>query len=113
MSYGAMGGDGQPQFQAADLHAPREFGMGPVEAVRRAALAARPHLGLRQHQPEVREPVRSRRCCARWSAPGHEVEVIGDGYSDTFGHAGMLVREPKGSIAAAHDPRSDGGSAGI
>jgi len=32
---------------------------------------------------------------------------------DLFGHAGALMRSPKGEIAAAHDPRSDGGAAGI
>ncbi len=45
---------------------------------------------------------------------GHEIEPVGSGYSDTLGHAGMLVRHPgDGRIAATHDPRSDGGAEGL
>jgi hypothetical protein len=33
---------------------------------------------------------------------------------DDFGHAGMLVKHPDdGRVEATHDPRSDGGPAGL
>ena len=44
---------------------------------------------------------------------GHDVELSAEPYADTFGHAGMLVRRKDGRIEAGHDPRSDGGAAGI
>ena len=43
---------------------------------------------------------------------GHVVTLDGP-YADRLGHAGMLVRQPRGRIEATHDPRSDGGAAGI
>jgi gamma-glutamyltranspeptidase/glutathione hydrolase len=30
-----------------------------------------------------------------------------------FGHAGVLLRHPKGAVEAAHDPRADGGAMGL
>ena len=45
---------------------------------------------------------------------GHDVEELGQPYSETCGHAGMLVKHPRdGRVEAAHDPRSDGGAAGL
>ena len=44
MAYGAMGGDGQPQFQAQVLTRYRA-GQNLVASARRAALSVRPHLG--------------------------------------------------------------------
>ena len=45
---------------------------------------------------------------------GHDVEEIGEAYSDGLGHAGMLVKHPaNGRVEATHDPRSDGGAAGL
>jgi len=46
-------------------------------------------------------------------AAGHDVEMLGEGYSDTMGHAGALVRHPDGRIEGAADPRSDGAAAGV
>jgi gamma-glutamyltranspeptidase/glutathione hydrolase len=44
---------------------------------------------------------------------GHEIEEL-PAYSETAGHAGMLVKHPRdGRVAATHDPRSDGGPAGL
>ncbi|MCB1535408.1 MAG: gamma-glutamyltransferase, partial [Rhodoblastus sp.] len=50
---------------------------------------------------------------SRLDQVGHEIEMIGDGFVDQFGHAGMLVRHRDGRIEATHDPRSDGGAEGI
>ena len=44
---------------------------------------------------------------------GHEIEVLPDGYSDSMGHAGAAVLHADGSLEAAHDPRADGGAAGV
>jgi gamma-glutamyltranspeptidase/glutathione hydrolase len=47
------------------------------------------------------------------AAAGHPIERTEAPLSDAFGHAGMLVRGAKGAIQGAHDPRSDGGAAGL
>jgi len=44
---------------------------------------------------------------------GHDVEWRKPEEQDMFGHAGALIRSPKGEIRAAHDPRADGGAEGI
>jgi gamma-glutamyltranspeptidase len=44
---------------------------------------------------------------------GHDVEVLADAYSDTMGHAGAVVIHPNGTLEGAHDPRADGGAAGL
>ena len=44
---------------------------------------------------------------------GHDVVVAPDPYSETFGHAGAVMRFPDGRIEATHDPRSDGGALGF
>jgi gamma-glutamyltranspeptidase len=49
----------------------------------------------------------------RLLAAGHDVEVLADGYSDLMGHAGAVVMHPDGSLEGAHDPRADGGAAGV
>jgi len=47
------------------------------------------------------------------AAAGHDVELLGDSYSDLMGHAGAVVRHPDGTLEAAHDPRADGGAVGM
>ncbi|HEY1152424.1 MAG TPA: gamma-glutamyltransferase, partial [Pseudolabrys sp.] len=44
---------------------------------------------------------------------GHDVEVIDEAYSDTMGHAGAVILHPSGEIEGGHDPRADGGAAGV
>ena len=50
MAYGTMGGDGQPQSQAAVFTRHVHVRPAARAGARRAALAARPHLGLDHHQ---------------------------------------------------------------
>ena len=49
----------------------------------------------------------------RLMSAGHDVEVLPDAYSDTMGHAGAVVLHPNGTLEGAHDPRADGGAAGV
>ena len=41
------------------------------------------------------------------------VEMLAEPYSDTMGHAGAVLMHPDGSLEGAHDPRADGGAAGV
>ena len=113
MAYGTMGGDGQPQTQAALFTRHVTFSQPLDKALDRAALAAGPHLGLD----------RTTTCgwnaasTATWStgcmSAGHDVEMLDEAYSDTMGHAGAVVLHPDGTLEGAHDPRADGGAAGV
>ena len=111
MPYGSMGGDGQPQFQA-QVFTRIESGMGLAAAIDAPRIllgktwgAASPSLKLENRfDPSL---------VSALGKAGHVVEVSPHAYASSFGHAGALRRFPRGEVEAAHDPRSDGGAAGI
>lgn len=113
MSYGSMGGDGQPQFQAQIFSRYADYAMSPADAVD----APRLLYGRTWGAPSLSVKVENRidpGCIAALRHLGHEIEELGFPYTDSLGHAGMLVRDPRdGRIAATHDPRSDGGALGL
>jgi gamma-glutamyltranspeptidase/glutathione hydrolase len=49
----------------------------------------------------------------RLMSAGHDVDVLAEPYSDTMGHAGAVLLHPNGTLEGAHDPRADGGAAGL
>jgi gamma-glutamyltranspeptidase/glutathione hydrolase len=49
----------------------------------------------------------------RLMAAGHDVAVLNEAYSDTMGHAGAVILHRDGTLEGGHDPRADGGAAGI
>jgi gamma-glutamyltranspeptidase/glutathione hydrolase len=112
MAYGTMGGDGQPQTQAA-VFSRHVMYRQPLEAAidRPRWLLGRtwgsPHTNLRM------EDRFDGHLIDRLSAAGHDVEVLRQPYSDTMGHAGAVVHHPDGTLEGAHDPRADGGAAGL
>lgn len=109
--YGTMGGDGQPQTQAAVFTRYAMMGMGLQEAVSaprwllgRTWGSMSESLKLEgRFAPETVAELKRRR---------HVVEVIGD-FDETVGHAGALVRHSNGMLEGAFDPRSDGAVAGF
>lgn len=106
MVYGNMGGDGQPQSQAAVFSRYAMFGQDLQQAV----TAPRWLLGRTWGQMSVSLKVEDRLDPGVVDAlkkAGHDVEQI-PGFSDFVGHAGALVRHPNGMISGASDPRSDG-----
>ncbi len=110
-SYGCMGGDGQPQFQAQVLSRYR-LGMSVADAVD----APRFLFGKTWGAAAMTLKIENRfdhMVVAKLAAAGHELEEWGVPYDDQFGHAGLLVRHPKGHVEAVHDPRSDGDSKGL
>jgi oxamate amidohydrolase len=112
IAYGTMGGDGQPQTQAA-LFTRYVFFNQPLE---RAIDAPRWLLGRTwgAAQTNLRlEPRFDPRLIEQLYAAGHDVEVLPEPYSDVMGHAGAVVLHPAGSMEAGHDPRADGGAAGV
>ena len=113
LSYGCMGGDGQPQTQA-QIFTRYRFGTGLAEALD----APRWLLGRTWGQESTTLKLENRfdpDLVAGLRRLGQEVEVLDEPYSDVLGHAGMLVRYHASAgvrIEAAHDPRADGGAQG-
>ena len=104
--YGTMGGDGQPQTQAAVFTRIAHFGMDPQQAVS----APRWLLGRTWGQTSDSLKLESRfstGVVADLARRGHEMEVLGE-YDETMGHAGAIVRHPNGVLEGGADPRSDG-----
>ncbi|MGO8867762.1 MAG: gamma-glutamyltransferase family protein [Alphaproteobacteria bacterium] len=111
MAYGAMGGDGQPQSQAAVFTRYGLFGRPLQEAV----TAPRWVLGRTWGQGRTGLRLEGRFAAATVAAlerAGHAVELVAP-FSSVMGHAGALVRHRDGMIEAAADPRSDGAVAGF
>ena len=109
MVYGTMGGDGQPQTQAAVFTRHVVFGQ-PLQT---AVTAPRWLLGRTWGQSSDSLKLESRFSGAivdDLRARGHEVDVLLP-FDETMGHAGALVRFPDGTLEGASDPRSDGGVA--
>jgi gamma-glutamyltranspeptidase/glutathione hydrolase len=109
MSYGTMGGDAQPQVQA-QLFTRFNFGMELSEAINRPRFVYGRLWGDNSTKLSMEEgfdPSLIRELGKR----GHE--IIERPRGDSFGHAGAVLRMPKGYIAAAHDPRADGGAMGL
>ncbi len=106
MIYGAMGGDGQPQTQAAIFTRIAVFGMDPQTAV----AAPRWLLGRTWGQASDTLKLESRFPAgvpATLGAYGHEIEIVAS-YDEAMGHAGAIVRQPSGVLEGGADPRSDG-----
>ncbi len=110
MPYGTMGGEGQPQTQAAVFTRHVIFGQPLQQAVSAPRwLLGRTwgddavHLRLEgRFDPAVADALR---------AAGHPLRMVGD-YDPVMGHAGAIVRHPDGTLEGAADPRGDGCAAG-
>ena len=106
MVYGAMGGDGQPQSQAAVFTRYAMFGRDLASAV----AAPRWLLGRTWGDASTSLKLEARFDPALIQAleeAGHAVERVAP-VSDLMGHAGAVVRHPSGVVEGAADPRSDG-----
>ena len=108
--YGAMGGDGQPQFQSALFSRIAVLGwrvQAAIDAPRwllgRAWGESSDTLKLEPRFPEA--------TCDALRRLGHDLELVKP-YDELAGHAGAIVRYPDGTLEAGSDPRSDGAALG-
>jgi oxamate amidohydrolase len=111
IAYGTMGGDGQPQTQAAVFTRHVQFRQPLDEAIDRPRWL----LGRTWGSPRTNVRLESRidaGLAERLADAGHDVEMIDEAYSHLMGHAGAVVLHPDGSLEGAHDPRADGGADG-
>jgi gamma-glutamyltranspeptidase/glutathione hydrolase len=112
MAYGTMGGDGQPQTQAMLFSRHVMFGQ-PLET---ALDRPRWLLGRTWGSSHTNLRLEARfdgNIIDRLLSAKHDVEVLPEGYSDTMGHAGAVIVHPAGVMEGGHDPRADGGAAGV
>lgn len=108
--YGAMGGDGQPQTQAAVFSRYALQGVDLQEAIS----APRWLLGRTWGESHSSLRLESRfpdALLARLAAAGHPVERV-SAFDQTMGHAGAIVYSPTQGFEGASDPRSDGAAVG-
>lgn len=108
MAYGTMGGEGQPQTQAALFTRYAHFGTGLQEAI----TAPRWLLGRTWGNNTTSLKIEDRfpeALVGMLRQAGHEVELLPE-YSDLTGHAGAVVSHPSGLLESAVDPRADGSS---
>jgi gamma-glutamyltranspeptidase/glutathione hydrolase len=112
MAYGTMGGDGQPQTQGAVFTRHVMFREPLADAIDRPRWL----LGRTWGSPQTALRLESRfdgNLIDALVSAGHDVDVLSEPYSDAMGHAGAVVLHPDGSLEGAHDPRADGGAAGM
>jgi oxamate amidohydrolase len=110
MVYGAMGGDGQPQTQAALFTRVAFYGQDLQEAIS----APRWLLGRTWRDSVTSLRLESRFApglIAALAAAGHAVETVAP-FDQAMGHAGAIVHVPGGEFQGASDPRSDGAAVG-
>ncbi|WP_323810144.1 gamma-glutamyltransferase family protein [Sphingobium baderi] len=106
MGYGTMGGEGQPQTQAAIFSRYARFGVPLQEAVSRPRWL----LGRTWGETSMTLKLESRfspELVDKLRAAGHDVELL-SALTSTMGHAGAIVRHPDAMLEGATDPRSDG-----
>lgn len=111
LSYGTMGGEGQPQTQAAILS---RYRLG--SDLQAAVSAPRWLLGRTWGDVSTTLKLESRfpaELVEQLRQAGHIVELLDEAFSDTMGHAGALLRQPDGVLEGAADPRSDGSVCGL
>jgi gamma-glutamyltranspeptidase/glutathione hydrolase len=107
MAYGTMGGDAQPQIQAA-LFTRHVIYREPLE---QALARPRWYIGRTwgsAHGNLIVEAELDGNLIDRLLSAGHDVSLGG-----AIGHAGAVVLHPNGTLEGAHDLRADGGAAGV
>jgi oxamate amidohydrolase len=109
IAYGTMGGEGQPQTQAALFTRHVLYG----QELQAAVSAPRWLLGRTWGEVSTNLKLESRfesDTINELRARGHDVQVVGP-FEEMMGHAGAIVRHPDGLLEGASDPRSDGDAA--
>jgi gamma-glutamyltranspeptidase/glutathione hydrolase len=112
IGYGTMGGDGQPQTQGAVFTRHALFGQDLATALDHPRWL----LGRTWGSSHTNLRMESRfdgYLADRLLSAGHDVEILPEAYSDIMGHAGAVIRHADGSFEGGHDPRADGGAAGV
>ena len=109
--YGTMGGEGQPQTQAAIVSRIVDFGMSPQDAINAPRWLHGRTWGASSNNLKIEGRVPNS-VIQELKKKGHPVDVVDD-YTDVMGHAGaILVNSETGVLQGASDPRGDGSAVG-
>lgn len=108
--YGTMGGEGQPQTQAALVTRIVDFGMTPQEAISAPRWLYGRSWGAPSNDVKIEGRVPAS-VIEELEKRGHPVNIVDD-YTDVMGHAGAILVHPNGIMQAGTDPRSDGLASG-
>jgi oxamate amidohydrolase len=112
IAYGAMGGDGQPQTQAA-VFTRHVLYRDPLDvALDRPRWVLGRTWGSAVTTLRVENGIDGN-VIDRLLGAGHDVDVLPERHSDVMGHAGAVIIHQDGTLEGGHDPRADGGSAGV
>jgi oxamate amidohydrolase len=112
MAYGTMGGDGQPQTQAAVFTRHVLYRQPLEDAIDRPRWVLGRTWGAPRANLRV-EPRFDDQVIKQLVEAGHDVEVLHEPYADVMGHAGAVLCHSGGILEGAHDPRADGGAVGV
>ena len=109
--YGTMGGEGQPQTQAAIVTRIVDFGMSPQDAINAPRWLYGRTWGVSSNDLKIEGRV-SAVVTDELRRRDQPVKVV-EPFTDTMGHAGAILIDPvTGVRQGASDPRGDGLAAG-
>lgn len=109
--YGTMGGEGQPQTQAAIVTRVVDFGMSPQDAINAPRWLYGRTWGVASNDLKIEGRVPAA-VIDELRGRGQPVKIVDD-FTDTMGHAGAILIDPTtGTRYGAADPRGDGVAAG-
>lgn len=106
ISYGTMGGEGQPQTQAALLSRYVYDGLPLDESISRGRWLLGRTWGDNNHDLKMEQDLVDL-VGQDLHARGHALKTVAS-RNEIMGHAGAVVSHSDGSVSAASDPRSDG-----
>ena len=106
MSYGTMGGEGQPQTQAALFSRYVYHGFPLDKAISEGRWLLGRTWGDESHNLKIEQDF-ANEAADTLRARGHDLVIV-DSCNELMGHAGAVVRLENGDTLAATDPRSDG-----
>lgn len=109
--YGTMGGEGQPQTQAALVTRIVDFGFSVQDAIEAPRWLQGRTWGAASNDLKIEGRV-SKAVTEELVKRGHPVKMVDD-YTDTMGHAGAILIDPKTNVkSGGADPRGDGAAVG-
>ncbi|TSI05958.1 gamma-glutamyltransferase [Lysinibacillus sp. BW-2-10] len=105
--YGTMGGEGQPQTQAALVTRIVDYGMNVQEAIEAPRWLYGRTWGASSNSLKVENRI-SNEVLTELKQLGHDIEVLEE-FTDTMGHAGGILIDEKTNVKfGGADPRGDG-----
>jgi gamma-glutamyltranspeptidase/glutathione hydrolase len=106
ISYGTMGGEGQPQTQAAIFSRYVYQQKSLAESISLGRWLLGRTWGDESHNLKIEQDLADE-IQSELSAKGHDIALV-DSRNELMGHAGAVVMRPDDNVSAATDPRSDG-----